>query len=575
MRRALLATLLCATFAAAAPAGAPADVIDEAALRDLARLDASAAGSAGVALPLLGVRETSTASLGELAAIARIEGPVRVLVGARTHAAVPSLAAALRRLGARPEVFRLSGVVAATAPSGRALARALGSDRRVAYVERDRDLRVAVDPFDTVDVTPGGSGIKYTWAYDEVGAAAALAAAGGGSRRRVAVVDTGVDVNHPELAGRIARTYDVYSGRANVTDRDGHGTFVSGLIAAVDGNGIGGKGVAGNTKLLIVRASKNGALTVRTLARAIEAAVARGADVMNLSLAGPTFSISQLRALQTAFYNDVLPVAASGNNGETGNPLEFPAAAIGGTRGRRGIGLSVTATVPGGGPTTFSTHNDYVSIAAPGAGASGCELGVFSILPSGGAGEWDDPLACSRLFSQGPVRFAYGEGTSFAAPLVSGLAALVWQVQPRLASEQVGDVLLRTARQTVGTKKWNERTGAGVVDGAAATALARVYDLTAPPKRGNAHRRDGTSVAVRIGRARDRTRAGRELAGHVRYAILVSRDGGRSFDVALRRGHPLRHVVQLKGTQTNAIAAAVCDRNANCAIKRLGRFRPF
>ena len=80
---------------------------------------------------------------------------------------------------------------------------------------------------------------------------------------------------------------------------------------------------------------------------------------------------------------------------------------------------------------------------------------------------------------------------------------------------------------------------------------------------------------MHVGRARDRTRAGRELAGHVRYSILVSRDGGRSFDVALRRNRPINHLVRLKGSQTNAIATAVCDRNANCSIKRLGRFRPF
>ena len=200
---------------------------------------------------------------------------------------------------------------------------------------------------------------------------------------------------------------------------------------------------------------------------------------------------------------------------------------------------------------------------------------MFSILPAAGASEWDDPLSCSRLFSQGAVRFAYGEGTSFAAPIVAGLAALAWQVQPRLASEQVAHVLTRTARQTVGRRSWNEYTGAGVVDGGAAVALARVYDLTAPPKRGTARRRDGTRVAVRVGRARDRTRAGRELAGHVRYSILVSRDGGRSYHVALRANAPLRHLVRLKGSQTNAIATAVCDRNANCAIKRLGRFRRF
>ena len=59
------------------------------------------------------------------------------------------------------------------------------------------------------------------------------------------------------------------------------------------------------------------------------------------------------------------------------------------------------------------------------------------------------------------------------------------------------------------------------------------------------------------------------------YAGAVSRDGGRNFDVALRRNQPIRHLVRLKGSQTNAIATAVCDRNANCAVKRLGRFRPY
>jgi subtilisin family serine protease len=569
VRGALRAGFLCAAFWASLSAGAAADVIDDAALREVNRSGARAAGAGALELPLTGAAKTSA----DLSSIAGARGPVRVLVGARSHADLPSLATALRRLGARPRVLRLTGVIAATVPSGAALARALGSDPRVAYLERDRAVRVAADPFDSVDATPGGSGIKYTWAYDEVGAAAALAAAGGGSRRRIAVVDTGVDVTQPELAGRIAGTYDVISKGSSVVDRVGHGTFVAGLIAALDGNGIGGKGVAGNTRIMAVRASSSESTTVGRIARAIEIAVRRGARIINMSLSGPTFSVSQLRALQLAFYNDVLPVAAAGNNALNGNPLEFPAAALGGRRGRRGIGLSVTATRPGGHTTSFSTHNDYVSLAAPGAGATGCELGVFSILPANRTSDWDDPLSCSRVFSQNGVRFAYGEGTSFAAPLASGIAALVWEVQPHLTSEQVAHVLTRSARQTVG-RGWNERTGAGVLDGAAATALAGVYDTTPPPKRGSASRRDGTHVAVRLGRARDRTRGDHELAAHLTYAILVSRDGGASFRVALRRRAPFRHVVSLKGSRANALATAVCDRNGNCAIKRLGRYRP-
>ena len=543
-------------------------MIDDVALRELARSGARAASGGALELPL----ESAAGASSDLSSIATSRGPVHVLVGARSRRALPALAASLRRLGARPRVLRLTGVVAATVPSGAALARALGADPRVAYVERDREVRVAADPFDSVDATPGGSGIKYTWAYDEVGAAAALAAAGGGSRHRIAVVDTGVDVAQPELAGRIAGTYDVVSKGSSVVDRVGHGTFVAGLIGALDGNGIGGKGVAGNTRIMVVRASRSESTTVGRIARAIEVAVRRGARIINMSLSGPSFSVSQLRALQLAFYNDVLPVAAAGNNGLNGNPLEFPAAALGGRRGKRGIGLSVTATRPGGHTTDFSTHNAYVSLAAPGAGATGCELGVFSILPANQTSDWDNPLSCSRVFSQNGVRFAYGEGTSFAAPLASGIAALVWEVQPRLSSEQVAHVLTRSARQTVG-RGWNQRTGAGIVDGGAATALARVYDVTPPPKRGRASRRDGTHVAVRIARARDRTRGDHELANHLTYAILVSRDGGGSFRVALRRRSPFRHVVSLKGSRVNSLATAVCDRNGNCAIKRLGRYR--
>ena len=62
-------------------------------------------------------------------------------------------------------------------------------------------------------------------------------------------------MNHPEFTGRIAHTFDTATKGSDVTDKVGHGTFVTGLIAAIDGNGVGGKGVAGNTKVLAIRAS--------------------------------------------------------------------------------------------------------------------------------------------------------------------------------------------------------------------------------------------------------------------------------------------------------------------------------
>ena len=145
------------------------------------------------------------------------------------------------------------------------------------------------------------------------------------------MIDSGLDVNHPEFIGRIAHTFDTATRGHDVTDKVGHGTFVTGLITAIDGNGIGGKGVAGNTKVLAIRASRTDEFTTTDLLRGIVYSIKKGADVLNMSLAGdvsretPTLA----RALALAFVNDVLPVAASGN---TGTRRQRPAVPGGGPR---------------------------------------------------------------------------------------------------------------------------------------------------------------------------------------------------------------------------------------------------
>jgi len=556
-----------------APAYASDGLLERQALREALRLQPRAAsGIVPLPLPDVSSPRATAAATGELTQIARTSGPARVLVGVRRHRDLAGVAQALERLGAEPEGFQPMGVLAATAPSGASLARALAGDPRVAYVERDDELRIAADPLDVVDPA---TLLPFTWFYNDVRAADALAAAGGGSQRSIAILDTGLDLTHPEFAGsgRIGRSFDTRTKGTVVTDTVGHGTFVTGLIAAVDGNGVGGKGVAGNTKVLPIRASLDGGFTERDLLRGIDFAVRRGADVLNLSLAGDGISESVVRALATAFFNDVLPVAASGNTGTVGNVVQYPAAVLGGRRGAPGIGLSVGATRPNGTVAEFSTHNQFVSLAGPGAGPTGCQFGVLSTLPASRATEWDRPESCS-LFVPDPsgTRFAYGEGTSFAAPIVSGIASLTWQVERRLASEQVAEVLIRSARQTL-APGWNGFSGRGVVDGLAATALARTYDVTSPRANGEA-RRSGGSVKVRVTSTTDRTETGRELAGSVTYGLLVSRDGGKSFKVATsRRRRPFRRTVALKGSRANVFAATACDGNGNCGVKRLGRFK--
>jgi subtilisin family serine protease len=583
MRKAVLAIVLCAAPLAAAPAQAAPTLLDRQALREAERMYPRAAPSSSVApLPLPRAAAQDTVAFTASSRIARNSGPERVLVGVRSHDQLAGVADVLRGLGAEPEAFEPIGVIAAAVPSGAALAQALAGDPRVAYVERDTTLKIAADPFDVAD--PQHGGFKFTWFFDDVRAGDALAAAGGGSRRTVAVIDSGLDTSHPEFAGRVARVYDTHLGGKDVTDFDGHGTFVTGLIAAIDGNGIGGKGVAGNTKVLAIRASRNDGFTERDLLRGIAFAVRAGGDVINLSLAGDGVAPSVTRALDAAFYNDVLPVAASGNLGDGRNdfgefnPLQYPASVLGGRNGAPGIGLSVAATRPSGAHAAFSTHNRFVSLAAPGASTGSCRFGLLSTLPASFQTAWDKPdddgnEPCNKVFLQSEVRFAYGEGTSFSAPIVSGIAALVWQVERRLASEQVAEVLIRSARQTRGAG-WNAFTGAGIVDGKAATDLARIYDVTAPRTKAQA-RRVGNAVSVRMGRTKDRTEEGRELAAGVTYGLLVSRNAGRNFSVVRsRRKRPVQRNVLLSGTQTNVLAATACDGNGNCTVKRLGRFRP-
>ena len=563
---------LCAAPLLAAPAQASTGLVEREALREALRQRAHSAQTGVVALPLpeREPRASAAAASRELARIARSDAPERLLVGVRAHSDSDAVAATLRALGATPERFEIVGVLAATVPSGAAAVAALRDDPRVAYIELDATVRIAADEFDRLDPD---TGLKFTWAYDAVRAGEAIAAVGGGSARTVSVLDTGLDVNHPEFAGQIQRRIDTSTGTTDVTDVVGHGTFVTGLIAALDGNGLGGKGVAGTTKVLAVRASRDTQFDLSDLIRGIEYSIRQGADVINMSFAGTGFTLSQGRALgaalEAAFFNDVLPVAASGNNAQNGNPLEFPAAALGGRRGGRGIGLSVAATDPDGHVAPFSDHNPYVSLAAPGASrGDDCDFGVFSTIPPSTTPPWNQG-GCPRVFT-GAVgeRYAYDQGTSFSAPIVSGLAALAWQAERRLASEQVADVLIRAAAGS----GWNEFTGAGIADGMRAIEVARIYDVLAPLPHARTRRR-GNRVHVTVRRSRDRTDAGDELAGRVSYGLLVSRNGGNSFRVVASRRRPFSRDVRIRGPRRNLLVSTACDGNGNCGVKRLGRFR--
>jgi subtilisin family serine protease len=493
----------------------------------------------------------------------------QIVVGVVPGADLDAVAASLRPFSRTLTILRPVGEVALVASNAAAVASLAAADPRIAFAEPDRTLASFADPADSIDTN---TGIAFDWQYDAVDAGAALAAVGGGSSTVVAVVDTGVDVAQPDLAGRVLPGFDATGSDGTVFDNVGHGTFVAGLVSMVDGNGIGGKGIAGATSILPVRATTNGQFNDTALVAGITWAADHGAGVINLSLGGPADDPALDRAIDYASAKNALVVVAAGNSNtsQDQNATEYPAAYVGGLSGGWSVGLSVGATMPSGQVALFSTHNAEVSIAAPGASASSCGAGVYSTIPvSTTTTEWDTPDPCNTIFSDllHPLlgRFAYGEGTSFAAPIVSAVAALARQANPALSPSQLADVLRRSANQTMGTG-WNEYTGAGLVNAAAAVTLARTYDtagpavaFTAVPKLGGVQ----TDLT-----ATDVASPGENPAGNVTIGLEESRDG-ITYGPLVLPGPAAIHQLVPAATPI-FLRATACDANQNCTQQVLG-----
>ena len=303
-------------------------------------------------------------------------------------------------------------------------------------------------------------GIAWEWQWDaarmgEVPDWVLRAAAG----VTIGVVDSGADLlGAPDLASKSPSTWSVFSRSHRVRDVLGHGTFVSSLAAGSVANGIGISGFGGDARLLVVQAiDSDGYITDVDEAAAIVYAVRHGARIINLSIGGPESSAVEQRAIRWAARHGALIVAAAGNEHDQGNQPEFPAALLQhvGSYGRGGIGLAVGATSMDGTRAYFSNTGSYLSLAAPG----------FNVFAAESAdAEW--PRA--QLPWASPGYYGWASGTSFAAPLVSGAAALVWAANPRLTARQVAKVLKQSATGT----SWNAELGWGRLDAAAAVQLA-------------------------------------------------------------------------------------------------------
>jgi subtilisin family serine protease len=259
---------------------------------------------------------------------------------------------------------------------------------------------------------------------------------------RVAVVDTGVDLGHPDLAGRVAAARSFVGGTAR--DTVGHGTFVAGVIAAAHDNGQGIAGIAFPAELLVAKVVRDdGTILPEDEARAIRWAVDQGADVINLSIGGlrdpsdrrrDTYSELEQRAIEYAHENGVVVVAAVGNGDDAPQTpwryASYPAA----LPHVIGVGaISYDGSVP-----DFSNRDAvYTDLVAPGEG-------IVSLFPR--ALTAAQPACREQGYSPcGSGDYRDGEGTSFAVPQVAAAAAVVLSQRPELGPEQVADVLARSA----------------------------------------------------------------------------------------------------------------------------------
>ncbi|KXP11126.1 hypothetical protein AXK57_07135 [Tsukamurella pulmonis] len=298
-----------------------------------------------------------------------------------------------------------------------------------------------------------------------------------GEGQRVAVIDTGV-TPHPRLGEVIAGGDYVSSGDGR-DDCDAHGTAVAGIIAGRPAPGDAFAGVAPAASIIAIRQASaafepqqrgvNSHGNVTTMAYAVVRAVDLGATVINISEVACAGSASALgddalgRAVRYAADRNVVVVAAAGNVDSSSacaeqntNPA-VPATIASPARFADHV-LAVGATEPDGRAAQFSLAGPWVSLAAPG-------TDVTTIEPRGGG------LVNAQVTRSGTTPLA---GTSFAAPYVAGLAALVRARFPQLSAAQVRNRILMTARRSPGTG------GAGIVDPVAAVSATLPDEPPAP-----------------------------------------------------------------------------------------------
>lgn len=308
----------------------------------------------------------------------------------------------------------------------------LSADPSVEYAEPNYVVRLANEGSVTaVDVNDPKTGDQY--ALDHMRVRDAWSRTKGGSSV-IALLDTGVQANHPDLAGRVLPGRDFVNDDSNAADDNGHGTWVAGIVAANTNDGYGIAGVSWTDKILPVKMmNADGTGNTSDLAAAITWAADNGADVINMSIGGFPYSQSVQNAVNYAWNKGVVLLGAAGNNGieQTFYPASFSNV------------ISVSATQVDDEFSNWSSFGPQVDVSAPGS----------SILTTN----------CTVCPHASWGSHTYISGTSFATPNAAGVVALIRAYYPDYSATQVVNRLFSTV-DDLGYAGWDKHYGRGRVN---------------------------------------------------------------------------------------------------------------
>jgi subtilisin family serine protease len=297
----------------------------------------------------------------------------------------------------------------------------LKNDKEVLFAEPD--IKVEADNFNDPM-------FNEQYALKKVDAVNAWAVNQGNQSTVIGIIDTGVDLDHPDLKSKLLDGYNAINPGTPPKDDARHGTHVAGIASAIGDNSIGISGLAPKCKILPIKVLGNGTGSIATISDGLIWAADHGADVVNMSLGTYTEEKTLGEAVKYALGKNVVCVATMGNDNM--EKRRFPA-------GFPGM-IAIGSTDENDKKSTFSNYGDWITVSAPG-------TNILSTLPT----------------YMSPNGYGKMSGTSMAAPLVTGLVGLIRSQSKGLSPAETAKIL-KAGSDDLGDAGFDKYFGAGRIN---------------------------------------------------------------------------------------------------------------